>query len=319
MRFVQVQDPERGKRVGYVDGDDVFDLTGVDARSASSTLSLLVAGRRSELEDLINELLQRHPRAVWRMEDLDVPPGPAPYLLPPIDAPEIWAAGLTYERSRDAREAESLGHRSFYTLLYEAERPELFIKTSSMRRVSGPNAPIGMRTDSSWTVPEPELAIVIGKDGEIFGYTLGNDVSARDIEGENPLYLPQAKVFRGCCAVGPVLYVPTEPPDWRDWEIELRILDSEHKEIFSSRVSLQSMRRGLDDLLVYLHRDNEVAPGTVLMTGTGIVPADDFSLQAGQIVEIAMDPVGILRNPVLLANDPAFDARTTASLTPTEP
>jgi 2-dehydro-3-deoxy-D-arabinonate dehydratase len=306
MRLVQIRDPELGRRVGYVDGHDVYDLTAADPQNASSTLSLLRAGRGRGLPNFVSGLLEKGVSVAWQLSHLEVPPGPRPFLLPPIDAPEVWAAGLTYERSRDAREEESSGHASFYALAYEAERPELFIKTSNMLRVAGPNAPIAIRSDSSWTVPEPELAIVIDSDGAIIGYTLGNDVSARDIEGQNPLYLPQAKVFRGCCALGPVLYVPLQPVDCRDWSIELRILDPDGAEVFGSQVSVRLMRRSLDHLVDYLRRDNDIAAGTVLMTGTGIVPADEFSLEVGHVVEIAMDPVGVLRNPVLHADDPAF-------------
>lgn len=306
MKLVQVRDPRLGRRVGYVDGDVVYDLTAADPQNALSTVTLLRASRGRGLPNFVRGLLEKGLEVAWQLSHLDVPPGSRPYLLPPIDAPEIWAAGLTYERSRDAREVESSGHASFYRLAYESERPELFIKTSNMLRVAGPNAPIAIRTDSSWTVPEPELTIVIDSDGAIVGYTLGNDVSARDVEGENPLYLPQAKVFRGCCALGPVLYVPLRPVDCTDWTIELRVLNPDGSEVFGSHVSVGLMRRGLNHLVEYLCRDNDIAPGTALMTGTGIVPEDDFSLQAGQTVEIKMDPVGVLRNPVLLAKDPSF-------------
>ncbi len=308
MRLVQVRDPKLGRRVGYVDGEVVHDLTGADPQNASSTLSLIRTSRGRGLSHAVRGLLDIGVTVAWRLADLDVPPGPRAHLLPPIDAPEIWAAGLTYQKSRDARVVETKGYASFYSLVYKAERPELFIKTSNMLRVAGPNAPIAIRTDSGWTLPEPELAIVLDGDGAIIGYTIGNDVSACDIEGQNPLYLPQAKVFRGCCALGPTLYVPVEEVDAREWVIELRILGPEGSEILSSRVSVRSMRRSLHDLVEYLRRDNEIASGTVLLTGTGIVPGDDFSLRPGQTVEIAMDPVGVLRNPVLLADDPIFSA-----------
>jgi 2-dehydro-3-deoxy-D-arabinonate dehydratase len=308
MRLVQVLDPKLGRRVGFVDDQVVYDLTKVEPENGGSILSMVRASQGRGLPHIVRGLLDKGVDAAWRLADLDVPPGPWPYLLPPVHAPEVWGAGLTYERSRDAREAESEGHASFYTLAYEAERPELFIKTSNMLRVAGPNAPIGIRTDSRWTVPEPELALVIDGDGAIIGYTLGNDVSARDIEGENPLYLPQAKIFRGCCSLGPALYVPLEEVDSRDWVIQLRIVDPTGAEALSAHVSVRSMRRTFQDLASYLCRDNDIAPGTVLMTGTGIVPDDEFSLEPGHTVEIAMEPVGVLRNPVLLADDPAFSA-----------
>lgn len=306
MRLVQIHDPKLGRRVGYIDGDDVYDLTAADSQTASSTLTLIRASRGMSLPKLVGDLLDKGAGLVWRIADLGIPDDSRPYLVSPIDAPEVWAAGLTYEKSRDAREAESQGHASFYSLAYEAERPELFIKTSNMLRVAGPNAPIAVRTDSRWTVPEPELAVVIDRNGVIIAYTLGNDVSARDIEGENPLYLPQAKVFRGCCALGPALYVPRQRVAFREWVIRLRILDPDGTEVLGARVSLGSMRRTIEELVDYLRRDNEIATGTVLLTGTGIVPRDDFSLQPGQTVEISMDPVGVLRNPVRLADDPVF-------------
>ena len=308
MKLVQIRDPKLGKRVGYVDGEVVYDLTGADPQNAASTLSLIRTSRGRGLSHVIRGLLDTGVNVAWRLPDLDVPPGSRPYLLPPIDTPEIWAAGLTYQKSRDARLAESKGYASFYSLAYDAERPELFIKTSNMLRVAGPNALIAIRTDSSWTLPEPELAVVMDSDGTIIGYTIGNDVSASDIEGQNPLYLPQAKVFRGCCALGPTLYVPVGEVDTREWVIELRILGRDGGEIFSSRVSVRSMRRSPNELVEYLFRDNEIASGTALLTGTGIVPGDDFSLRPGQTVEITMDPVGVLRNPVLLADDPMFSA-----------
>lgn len=304
MRIVQLHDPELGRRVGYVDGDVVYDLTAVDPENAWSSLSLIRAGRGS-LAQLVTELLAEADGRSWPLTDLQVPARSRPHILAPVDAPEVWAAGVTYEMSRTARVTESQ-YQSFYGLVYEAQRPELFLKTSNMLRVAGPNAPIAVRTDSTWSVPEPELSLVIDREGAIIAYTLGNDVSARDIEGENPLYLPQAKIFRGCCALGPALYIPSDRADPREWVICLRIFEPHGAEVFNSNVSVGSMRRTLEDLVGYLRRDNDIVAGTVLMTGTGIVPEDGFFLRPGQIVEISMDPVGVLRNPVLLADDPAF-------------
>src|SRR6185503_16064727 len=186
-------------------------------------------------------------------------------LLPPIEAPEIWCAGVTYERSRDARleEAESEA-RDVYALVYEADRPELFLKDAAMRRTVGPGGAIRVRSDSSWSVPEPELGVVIGEGGTPVAVTAGNDVSSRDIEGANPLYIPQAKIFAGGCAIGPALVVPD---DWdRHWPIRLRIADEHGIEVFDGETSTAQMRRTPRELVSWVVRDNPVPPGSVLLT-----------------------------------------------------
>ncbi len=216
-------------------------------------------------------------------------------LLVPVQAPETWAAGVTYERSREARRAESQG-RDVYDLIYDADRPELFLKDAASRRTVGPGAEIAARGDASWTVPEPELAVVLGKDASPLAVTVGNDVSSRDIEGANPLYLPQAKIYAGACALGPALLVP---PDWNEqYEIELRIFDACGETLFEDRTSTESMCRSLSELTGFLRRDNPVPAGSVLLTGTGIVPSDEVTLEAGMSVEIRIAGIGVLRNPV---------------------
>jgi 2-dehydro-3-deoxy-D-arabinonate dehydratase len=216
-------------------------------------------------------------------------------VLAPICAPETWAAGVTYERSRDARKRESQV-LDVYELVYDAERPELFLKDAGGRRTVGPGEPIAVRSDSSWTVPEAEVAVVLGEGGKPLGVTIANDVSSRDIEGANPLYLPQAKIYAHACALGPAVLVP------RDWstpfEIELRILDRDGEQLFAGATSTANMRRSFDELIAFLCRDNPVPAGTVLLTGTGIVPGDDFTLLPGQSVEIRIPGLGMLRNPV---------------------
>lgn len=232
--------------------------------------------------------------------DADTLELPAPYeLLLPVEPPEVWCAGVTYERSRDARIEES--RVDVYSLVYGAERPELFLKDAACRRTVGPGRPIGVRGDSSWDVPEPEIALVLGDDGEIAGYTIGNDVSSRQIEGENPLYLPQAKLFAGACALGPaVIAADGAPPSF---EIRMRILGAEGKELFAGETSTDRMKRSFAELVSWLRRDNPVPPGSVLLTGTGLVPPDDFTLQAGQRVEIHVPGIGTLVNPVGRAAD----------------
>jgi 2-dehydro-3-deoxy-D-arabinonate dehydratase len=224
---------------------------------------------------------------------------PEPYeLLLPIEPAEVWCAGVTYERSRDARVEES-SVRDVYTLVYEAERPELFLKDAGCRRTVGPGSPIGVRSDSSWNVPEPEIGVVLDGNGGLLGVTIGNDVSSRDIEGANPLYLPQAKVYAGACALGPALLspIPDEP-----LEIGMRIVDETGSELFSGETSTASMKRSFAELVEFLRRDNPVPPGSVLLTGTGLVPPDDFTLEPGHVVEIEVPGIGTLANPVVLAS-----------------
>jgi 2-dehydro-3-deoxy-D-arabinonate dehydratase len=218
-------------------------------------------------------------------------------LLPPIEAPEIWCAGVTYERSRDARVEDSrTGVADVYALVYDADRPELFLKDAQMRRTVGPGGTIRIRGDAHWNVPEPELAVVLGNALTPVALTIGNDVSSRDIEGENPLYLPQAKIFDGACAIGPALAVPE---DWNaPRDIELRIEDAGGALLFEASTSTARMRRTPDELATWLTRSNPVPPGSVLLTGTGLVPPDEFSLMPGYEVAIAIEGIGVLRNPV---------------------
>jgi 2-dehydro-3-deoxy-D-arabinonate dehydratase len=225
----------------------------------------------------------------------------APYVLArPVDPPEVWCAGVTYERSRDARIDEATV-KDVYSMVYDADRPELFLKDAACRRTVGPGEPIGVRGDATWNVPEPEIGLVLGAGGAITGYTIGNDVSSRDIEGANPLYLPQAKVYAGACAIGPAVYVPE---NWAaPLEIHLRITDTDGHELFSGETSTARMARSFDDIVSWLLRDNPVPEGSVLLTGTGLVPGDDFTLETGHVVEIAVPEIGTLVNPVVLATD----------------
>ena len=223
---------------------------------------------------------------------------PEPWeLLVPVIAPETWAAGVTYERSRSARMHESKVV-DVYELVYDAERPELFLKDAAGRRTVGPGEPIAARSDASWTVPEPELAVIVGAQGPL-AVTIGNDVSSRDIEGANPLYLPQAKIYDRACALGPALLVPES---WdAHYQIVCRILDSDGAELFAEETSTESMCRSIDELIEYLRRDNPVPAGSVLLTGTGLVPSDDVTLTPGYTVEIRIPEIGLLRNPVAAA------------------
>jgi 2-dehydro-3-deoxy-D-arabinonate dehydratase len=224
---------------------------------------------------------------------------PAPWeLLLPIEPPEVWCAGVTYERSRDARVEES-AVRDVYTLVYDAARPELFLKDACCRRTVGPGAQIAVRSDSTWNVPEPEIALVLDDEGGLAGVTIGNDVSSRDIEGANPLYLPQAKVYAGACALGPAVVSPASDGPF---EIRMRILDGAGTEVFTGETSTSRMKRSFDELVEFLLHDNPVPPGSVLLTGTGLVPPDDFTLEPGHVVEIDVPGIGTLANPVVIAS-----------------
>ena len=228
-------------------------------------------------------------------ETLELPPPHA--LLAPIVPPETWAAGVTYERSRDARVDESrVEARDAYSLVYDADRPELFLKDAAGLRTVGPGAAVGVRSDSAWTVPEPELALVVDESGGLLGATIGNDVTARDVEGANPLYLPQAKVFAGACALGPAILVPD---DWsQPFAIELRILDGDGAVVFEARTSTERMHRSFEELAAWLVKDNPVPAGSVLLTGTGLVPPDDLALASGYEIEIRIPGIGTLVNTV---------------------
>ena len=218
-------------------------------------------------------------------------------LLPPIDGQEVWAAGVTYYRSRGARmeEAQDAGGGSFYDRVYSAERPELFFKSTASRTV-GHCGQVRIRKDAHWSVPEPELTLVVNPRGQIIGYTIGNDMSSRDIEGENPLYLPQAKVYDGSCALGPGILV-TSSPLAHSTQIVLEIVRHERIE-FEGSVDLSELKRDPKTLVEYLFRDNSFPNGCFLMTGTGIVPPSSFTLARGDKVRITIDPIGTLENEV---------------------
>ncbi len=219
--------------------------------------------------------------------------------LAPIGNQEVWAAGVTYLRSRDARmeESKESGASDVYSKVYDADRPELFFKALP-HRVSGPGEEVYIRKDSTWNVPEPELTLFINSDGEIQAYTIGNDMSSRSIEGENPLYLPQAKMYERSCALGPCLFVPEEPIS-PETTISISIKRN-HKEMFSNSIQLNRMKRNLPELATWLYKACKFQHGSFLMTGTGIVPPNDFTLQANDEVSISIEGIGMLTNTVQL-------------------
>jgi 2-dehydro-3-deoxy-D-arabinonate dehydratase len=217
--------------------------------------------------------------------------------LAPMDRQEVWAAGVTYKRSQVARMEESASGASHYDKVYTAPRPELFFKATP-NRVAGPGQPLRIRRDTKWSVPEPELALMISPELKLVGFTIGNDMSARDIEGENPLYLPQAKLYKECCGLGPCVLLPEKPLDRAKTKISLTITRGS-KQAFRGETDLGQLNRTFEDLIEWLGRDNHFPGGVVLLTGTGIVPPDEFSLRAGDVVAIEITGIGTLTNPIV--------------------
>jgi 2-dehydro-3-deoxy-D-arabinonate dehydratase len=217
----------------------------------------------------------------------------------PLEPDEIWAAGVTYERSRHARIEESEAAADVYARVYDAERPELFLKDAACRRTVGPGEAVAVRKDSHWTVPEAELGLVLAADGRILAVTGGDDLTARDIEAENPLYLPQAKIFAACCSLGPALLVPDDPT--APYAITVRIWDAAGVLVNEDSTSTAVMQRSFEELAAWCVRDNPVPAGSVLLTGTGIVPQDDVALAPGYRVEVEVEGIGVLANPVRAA------------------
>jgi 2-dehydro-3-deoxy-D-arabinonate dehydratase len=277
-----------GTHLGADTDQYILDLTASDKDLFSDFRNLVRQGQRrnSSPAELVEPVLSKARRLTHDKVKLALPFIPS----------EIWGAGVTYTRSMEARKREAR-YAEIYDHVYSADRPELFLKDSGGTRCVGPNESIHIRGDSRWTVPEPELGLVLDGDGKITGYTIGNDVSARDIEGENPLYLPQAKIYKGSCSFGPVVVTPDEIRDPRSLGIRLTIT-RDGKKIFEGESNTSAMKRSLDELVSYLKRDNVLGDLTLLMTGTGIVPPDDFSLADGDGVEIAIESIGVLRNPV---------------------
>ena len=254
----------------------------------------LPSGLDSLLSLPLEEARQLIEAAVAPIDD----PGP---VLVPADGQEVWACGVTYLQSRDGRREESR-EPTIYERVYTEPRPEVFFKAAPGRSV-GPGEPVGIRADSGWDVPEPELALVVNSDGEIFGYTVGNDMSSRSIEGDNPLYLPQAKVYTAACALGPVIVPVWEAPDW-PFGIHLSI-ERDGAVVFTGDTSTGQLARDPADLVEALTRALDFPVGVVLLTGAGIVPGTDFTLAADDLVAITIDGIGTLTNPVQVVGRPA--------------
>jgi 2-dehydro-3-deoxy-D-arabinonate dehydratase len=300
MKLCQFQTPRDGRRVGLVEGDTVVDITS-RAERVGSVLDLIVRGRTpAGIERLARRLARgRRPRHAWRELDR-APAGRRAGLLAPIDPPEVWGAGITYRRSAEyyTEHDTGSGHRGkgIYDHVSESARPELFFKGSAARSV-GPHAPVGLRGDSKLTAVEAELAVVIGAGGAIVGVTVGNDLSAWDIERDNPLFLPQSKIFQGSFAFGPVIATRSTVPDPHALTIRC-VIERDGKPLYDGRASTGDLKRRCEELVDWLGRYNPIPPGTVLSTGTGILVPDEHGLQPGDVVAITIDPIGILRNPV---------------------
>ena len=217
-------------------------------------------------------------------------------LLTPVEGQEVWAAGVTYLRSKKARMEESDFSANAYDLVYEAARPEIFFK-SLPEKVVNPNEVVGIREDSKWNVPEPELTLVVNSSKDLVGYTIGNDMSSRDIEGENLLYLPQAKVYDRSCAVGPWLVIGASEEEVREWTIGVEIVRDD-KMVFNGETSINNIKRTFDELIGYLCQTQTFPQGAMLLTGTGVVPDDDFTLATGDVIRIAISGIGTLENKV---------------------
>lgn len=269
-------------RFGLIKGDQVIDVAAAGGpASQTEALTLSLASMMEALSSVV-------------ASGVGVPLASVT-LAAPIDAQEVWAAGVTYLRSRNARMEES-SQSDVYDRVYDADRPEIFLKATPSR-VVGPGGAVGIRSDSGWDVPEPELALLVNAGGEVVGYTIGNDVSSRSIEGENPLYLPQAKVYAQCAGLGPVVVLTDEIADPTDLPIKLEIKRG-GEVLFSEETGTSRMHRTFDDLVKYLFRGNAFPAGVFLMTGTGIVPPSEFTLQDGDTVTITIEPIGSLTNPV---------------------
>ena len=282
---------QNNSHLGLLIREDVLDLGLVDP------LDLLSGIKISELteHEYLNQQYDLANLPKFSFKELDTASLGGPRLLMPIMPPEVWACGVTYIRSRAARESETAA-KGIYERVYEASRPEVFFKATPNRCV-GPNDNVCIRRDSKWTVPEPELVVLLGAERQVLGFTAGNDMSARDIEGENPLYLPQAKVYNASCSIGPVLVTPTSIGDLEDLTIRL-LVKRDGSTAFQGDTKTGLMKRKIPELLEFLIRDNPVPAGTACMTGTGIVPPDDFSLKQDDLIEISIDNIGVLRNPV---------------------
>jgi 2-dehydro-3-deoxy-D-arabinonate dehydratase len=284
MKLCRFLNPQDEIRVGLLTAENrVLDLSG----AGIDHLTLLL-----EADNLLEQIegLSQKDLVQFSLDQIR--------LISPVERQEVWAAGVTYLRSKKARMEESSFSANAYDQVYIAERPEIFFK-SLPEKVVGPGEPVGIRKDARWNVPEPELALFINSRETIVGYSIGNDMSSRDIEGENLLYLPQAKIYRGSCAVGPYIVVGSTEKAARTWTIRLQI-SRDHRILFEGQTRVDQIKRGFKELVGYLCRSQIFPHGTVLLTGTGIVPGDEITLQPGDQVRIEITEIGVLENIVTM-------------------
>ncbi len=296
LQICRFFEPGVGPRLGAVLDEQMYDLTATGEAAFASLKAWLgwvnqygPAWSGPHLAEVVARL-----KPLYRWAALQRRPDPTQaHLLPPLDAQEVWAAGVTYLRSREAREEES-NKIGIYDKVYDAARPEIFLKATP-HRVVGSHDFIRARADAHWSVPEPELTVLFSPGLQIVGYTAGNDVSSRDIEGENPLYLPQAKIYSRSCALGPAITLASDLTGPVQIELSIRRAG---EVVFAGAISTAQMKRSMGELASYLGRENEFPDGVFLMTGTGLVPPDDYTLQSGDMVEIGIERIGRLVNPV---------------------
>ncbi len=276
-------------RIGmWANEDELFDLT----PAGITNLEQVLEDQSIEKPwNLVNSLANLAKKNITRF------PTSQAIFCAPVERQEIWAAGVTYLRSKAARMEESEFSATAYDRVYAAERPELFFKSLG-EKVAAHGEPVGIRSDARWSVPEPELALVLNSRGIVVGLTIGNDMSSRDIEGENLLYLPQAKVYERSCALGPWIHLGASETQARGWQIRVTI-ERNGQKVFGGETSVGQIKRSFTELAGFLYRSQRFPHGAVLLTGTGVVPPDSFTLQAGDIVEIEISGIGILRNPVV--------------------
>jgi len=286
--------PDDDERVGLLMDDTVYDVTHL-----FPFISVWLHTSVGRVDDAIESLVAAayESERTFPVTSLDTEPDQnTVHWLPPMDEQEIWAAGVTYTRSREARQEEAEDGGDVYARVYDAPRPEIFFKASAKNTVGHLDA-VGIREDSKWNVPEPELGLVMNSAMEMVGFTIGNDMSSRDIEGANPLYLPQAKVYTASCGLGPgILLAPSN--EWLDTNIHITI-SRDGKDEFNGSISTSQIKRTIPELIEYLGRSNSFPNGVVLLTGTGVVPDADFTLQVDDVVTITIDGIGTLQNRVI--------------------
>ena len=273
----------------------VADTVAVGIQEQDQIVPLDLAGDVASLQDILESENPAATAESLRTDDRFA--ADSVTLLAPIDQQEVWAAGVTYKRSQTARMEESETSASCYDRVYESPRPELFLMATP-HRVSGPGQPLRILQDATWNVPEPEITCVVNSRLELVGFTVGNDMSSRDIEGENPLYLPQAKVYRQCAGLGPCVTLAADMPAREETTIRLEIQRA-GESVFQGETNVDQMARTFESLIEYLGRDQEFPHGVFLMTGTGVVPDSDFTLKPDDVVHITIDGIGTLTNPIV--------------------